>query len=144
MKENEKRESTETLNYKCPFCRGERFIGHQLIRADVVVGQNGDFKENLPGGLEAHIYDAERPYGPFTCIECNAEFDELPILERIKLPRGTFTVLSGKAVERAKELGYGYSHEDNGYTVIGNGRRAFATLDREYNRVYDGKRSFML
>ncbi|WP_251499109.1 hypothetical protein [Otoolea muris] len=29
--------------YRCPFCGSERFIGHQLIRADVYVEGNGEF-----------------------------------------------------------------------------------------------------
>ena len=55
----------------CKTCGNSQFIGHQIIRADVMV--NG----NLSGGLEGHIYDAEKPDGPFTCICCGAEYEEL-------------------------------------------------------------------
>lgn len=80
--------------YRCPFCGSERFIGHQLMRAEVYVGSDGEFDDNLPGGLEAAIYDAGKPYGPFTCTQCGQEFDELPENKLVKLPRGEFTIVA--------------------------------------------------
>lgn len=130
--------------YRCPFCGSERFIGHQILRADIYVGGDGEFEENLPGGLEANVYDSGHPYGPFTCSQCREEFDELPENKQVRLPRGTFTVISGETVRKCKEKGYGYSHEDNGYTVVGNGTRAIAASNQDYNRYYGGQRSFML
>lgn len=62
---------------KCLKCGNDTFIGHQIIRADILVDENGDFCENLPGGLEPHIYDSEKPYGPFTCTKCGAEYEEI-------------------------------------------------------------------
>ena len=61
----------------CKRCQNNRFIGHQIIRADVLVDESGDFVDNLPGGLEAHVYDSMHPYGPFTCTKCGAEYDVL-------------------------------------------------------------------
>lgn len=61
----------------CKHCKNNRFIGHQIIRADILVDESGDFVENLPEGLEAHVYDSEKPYGPFTCTKCGAEYDTL-------------------------------------------------------------------
>lgn len=61
---------------KCQ-CGNTRFIGHQLIRADVITDEHGEFAENLPQGLDASIYDAEAPYGPFTCTVCDREYEEL-------------------------------------------------------------------
>lgn len=61
---------------KCK-CGNDKFIGHQIIRADVIVNENGDFDENLECGLEKAIYDAERPYGPFSCTKCRAEYEEI-------------------------------------------------------------------
>lgn len=58
-------------------CGCNRFIAHQLIRADVYVDERGEFDGNLPGGLEPNIYDAEKPYGPFTCVHCGKAYDEL-------------------------------------------------------------------
>ncbi|MGN0485529.1 MAG: hypothetical protein ACI4HI_18475 [Lachnospiraceae bacterium] len=133
------------MSYSCPYCGSKRFIGHQLIRADVYVGENGEFDGNLPGGLETSIYDSERPYGPFTCLKCDAEFDELPENRRISLPRGHFRLITDKkCIIKFKESGYGYSHEDNGYTVIGDGIRAVAISDADYDRYFGGARSFCL
>lgn len=39
------------LKYRCPFCRSKRFIGHQIVRTEVYVGEDGDFDGNLPNGL---------------------------------------------------------------------------------------------
>lgn len=61
---------------KC-ICGNNKFIGHQIIRADVIVSENGDFDDNLECGLESAVYDAERPYGPFICTICGAEYDEV-------------------------------------------------------------------
>lgn len=62
---------------KCKCCGNDRFIGHQVIRADVEVDDFGAFVGNLFGGLEAHIYDSGNPYGPFTCAKCGAEYEKL-------------------------------------------------------------------
>ena len=61
---------------KCT-CGNDRFIAHQIIRADVIVGADGEFLENVTETLEASIYDSEKPYGPFTCATCGREYDEL-------------------------------------------------------------------
>lgn len=60
-------------------CGSTWFIGHQLIRADVVVDGNGEFLENCEPSLEAANYDAEKPYGPFTCTVCGKEYEELTV-----------------------------------------------------------------
>lgn len=62
---------------ECKCCKNNRFIGRQIIRSDVLVDKFGQFVDNLPGGLEAHIYDSEYPYGPFVCTKCGAEYDTL-------------------------------------------------------------------
>ena len=61
---------------KCT-CGNDRFIAHQIIHADVIVGADGEFLENVTETLEASIYDSEKPYGPFTCTACGREYDEL-------------------------------------------------------------------
>ena len=133
------------VSYQCPFCGSKRFIGHQLIRADVYVDENGDFDGNLPGGLEAAIYDSEKPYGPFTCIKCSEEFNELPARKRVELPRGSFLVIEDvELIKKFKTKGYGYSHGVKGYTIIGNGSRAIAISDIDYDRYFGGQRSFCL
>ena len=62
---------------KCPYCNHNVFVAHQVLYADVLVDENGAFVNNMPDGLEAAVYDCERPYGPYTCNCCGAEFDEL-------------------------------------------------------------------
>ena len=57
-------------------CGNNRFYAHQLVRLDVVVDENCAFDSNLYDNAEAAIYDAEKPYGPFTCTVCNREYDE--------------------------------------------------------------------
>lgn len=61
---------------KCQ-CGNDRFVGHQILRVEVITDEHGDFYENLSCGLEKSIYDAGNPYGPFTCTECGKEYDEL-------------------------------------------------------------------
>ena len=63
---------------KCQ-CGNDKFYGHQIIKADVIVDRCGYFHENLPGGLEASVYDADQPYGPFVCTKCEKEYVDLEI-----------------------------------------------------------------
>lgn len=64
------------MKLKCPVCGNEKnFIGHQVIRADVIVDGDGSFSRNLACGLDAAVYDSGRPYGPFSCVACHHEFD---------------------------------------------------------------------
>lgn len=62
---------------KCKKCGNDTFIAHQLCRMDIMVDESGEFLRNLAGGAEMNIYDAEHPYGPFTCSKCGAQYDEL-------------------------------------------------------------------
>lgn len=56
-------------------CGGKRFMAHQISRHDVIVNEHGDW-------LADHgIYDSETPYGPFTCLTCGQEYDELPKIQ---------------------------------------------------------------
>ena len=130
--------------YRCPFCGSERFIGHQVIRADVYVDESGEFDGNLPSGLEASTYDSSAPYGPFTCVKCSQEFDELPGNKQVKLTGGIFTVVSDEMVQKFKEIGYGYSHEENGYIVVNDGKRAVAVSNYDSDHYYDGQKTVMM
>lgn len=56
----------------CAYCGCKRFIGHQLVRMDVVVDEDNAFIEQHG---ESPVYDSETPYGPYTCEDCGAEFD---------------------------------------------------------------------
>ena len=62
---------------KCKKCGNDTFIAHQICRMDIMVDEFGEFLRNLDGGAEMHIYDSGKPYGPFTCSKCGAEYDEL-------------------------------------------------------------------
>lgn len=63
---------------KCKYCGGERFTAHQLVRMDVIVDGDGEWVQNLhEDDFAQNIYDSERPYGPFQCCGCGAEYDEL-------------------------------------------------------------------
>lgn len=53
-------------------CGGDHFMAHQIIRHDIIVDAKGNFL------ADSGIYDSEKPYGPFTCITCGREYDELP------------------------------------------------------------------
>lgn len=63
----------------CCECGSRRFMGHQVVRMDVIVDENGRFHSNLPGGSEGAIYDSETPYEPFACMICGNEYQALPI-----------------------------------------------------------------
>ena len=58
-------------------CGNDRFYGHQIVRVDVIVDADGSFESNVTDPMENSIYDAEKPYGPFTCTVCGREYDEL-------------------------------------------------------------------
>jgi len=63
--------------FKCPVCGNTKFVGHQVLRAEVIVDGNNNFESNLECGLDAAIYDSSEPYGPYTCTKCGKEVDEL-------------------------------------------------------------------
>lgn len=56
---------------KCK-CGGQCFKAHQTCRHDVIVNEHGTWLE------DSGIYDSETPYGPFTCMNCGQDYDELP------------------------------------------------------------------
>ena len=62
------------MNYKndkkCR-CGNDQFIAHQIARHDIIVNANGNYQKDLG------VYDAEDPYGPFTCTKCGSEYNEL-------------------------------------------------------------------
>lgn len=62
---------------QCRICGKEEFVGHQVIRALVICDGDGGFLSNMTDGLSASIYDSEKPYGPFECNYCGAEYEDL-------------------------------------------------------------------
>ena len=53
----------------CPICGNDKFYAHQKVLMDVVVDNDLDYIS------DGEVYEAERPYGPFTCTLCRTEFD---------------------------------------------------------------------
>lgn len=75
---------------KCPNCGNTHFYAHQLLRMDVIVDTDGEFEESIQESGNMAIYDAEKPYGPFVCTRCGAEFDKIedingPFVKREKI-----------------------------------------------------------
>lgn len=60
---------------KCK-CGCDRFFAHQLLRVEIIVDENGCFDDDVGDTLEESIYDSET-YGPYTCVECGAEYELL-------------------------------------------------------------------
>lgn len=61
----------------CPRCGHRYFIAHQVWYADVIV----DDQNNVIGEADGYpgcIYETGRPYGPYVCVNCRAEYEELP------------------------------------------------------------------
>jgi len=55
-------------------CGGNSFVARQVCRHDIVVNDSNRFIVVL--GQD--IYDAEDPYGPYTCLKCEMVYDDLP------------------------------------------------------------------
>ncbi|MSS38324.1 hypothetical protein [Clostridium porci] len=62
---------------KCKCCGKERFFARQVCRMDVIVDGSNQFIDNVGKNGDVSIYDAETPYGPYTCEACGAEYDDL-------------------------------------------------------------------
>lgn len=56
----------------CPKCGSKKFTGHQIQRWEIEIDDKGNYEDQI------ECYDSESAYGPFTCMGCGAEFDELP------------------------------------------------------------------
>ena len=56
--------------------------------------------------------------------------------DRIRTPRGTFTLVEGEDVRMYKDAGYGLHHHHDQYYVIGNGIRAVAITDSDYKKYF--------
>jgi hypothetical protein len=53
-------------------CGNDKFTAHQVVYHDVTVDEHGTFIK------DEGIYESNTPYGPFTCTECDKEYEELP------------------------------------------------------------------
>ena len=61
---------------KCA-CGSHGFYANQIVRVEIIVDEHGEFLCNREGGLERNIYDAETPFGPYICVRCGKEYNEL-------------------------------------------------------------------
>jgi ribosomal protein L37AE/L43A len=53
-------------------CGNNRFYAHQVNHHDIVTSGNGHYIE------DRGVYYSKAPFGPFTCTECSASYEELP------------------------------------------------------------------
>lgn len=78
---------------KCE-CGNDKFVAHQQCYHDIIVDGNGNFES------DKGIYESNSPYGPFTCTECDKEYEEL------------------KEPDTITCTGCGKSKEENGYCEV--------------------------
>lgn len=62
------------MKMKCK-CGNTTFYGHQEVRMQVIVDEDGDFVANKEDIAES-IYEAGDPYGNFICTNCGQLFDD--------------------------------------------------------------------
>lgn len=63
--------------FTCKKCGSTKFIAHQELLADIIVDGDNQFDRNVDGGLENGVYDCSTPYGPYSCLNCGAEYEKL-------------------------------------------------------------------
>jgi hypothetical protein len=64
----------------CPFCGCDHFYARQLCYHDIIVDNDCNFIS------DEGIYDSEKPYGEFVCMECSAGFEDLNSMRVVNLP----------------------------------------------------------
>lgn len=62
----------------CPTCENTRFFAHQVCHHDVIVDAEGNFED------DTGIYYSGKPFGPFTCVKCGRELEEVFGDERVQ------------------------------------------------------------
>jgi len=59
-------------------CGCDNFYAHQQVYVDVIVDGDNNFLANaVSSNLEYSITEAGKPYGPYTCLKCGREYDDL-------------------------------------------------------------------
>jgi len=76
----------------CPKCGGDEFYASQRCYVDIVVDGFNEFLRNASENGELSVSDAEKPYGPYQCLRCKEEFDNLDSLKEVDLYRFVFIV----------------------------------------------------
>lgn len=62
---------------RCPFCGNDKFYAYQIIKAYVIVDENGKYYCNLPSGLEDTVCAAKEPVGPYQCTHCGKVYKKI-------------------------------------------------------------------
>jgi|GEM_PF-1932670 len=87
-------------------CSHDRFSAHQRCYHNIIVDSDNSFVDNVD------IYDSEKPYGPYSCEKCGAEYDDLDNLYRFIRVR--------------------FHHEDSGFC-----KTTFKTIGKKQQRYYN-------
>lgn len=93
----------------CKKCGCNKFHGHQLVRMDVICTSQG-FEENVHNDISQDIYDSEQPYGPFSCVDCGQEYEDLE-----NLP--DYDLLTKEDIEQALEKNWLQINKEDGEMV---------------------------
>lgn len=57
----------------CPNCGNDEFVANQTVHRYVIVDKSGSFLQTM----NETLYDAEAPYGPYSCSACGFLLDRL-------------------------------------------------------------------
>jgi len=71
----------------CGNCGCNRFTAKQICRVNVIVDDTNTFLDNQEPTMHESIYDAENPFGEYTCVNCYETYDSLPKYDMIKVYR---------------------------------------------------------
>ena len=62
------------MGYVCKKCGSNQFVGHQIIRMNVIVdGANNWISEVTPNAPMIDVYDSGIPYGHYQCCKCGED-----------------------------------------------------------------------
>ena len=63
---------------KC-LCGNAKFFAYQICYHDILVDGENDFLKNVK------LTDVERPCGPYRCMQCNTEYENLEELDGLDI-----------------------------------------------------------
>lgn len=58
-------------------CGCTEFYAHQVCHLDVVVDGDNEWLRNPDNDTDAAIYHSGTPFGPYTCVSCGEEYDDI-------------------------------------------------------------------
>lgn len=61
----------------CLSCNHEEFTASQVCRVSVVVDAKNHFIKNQGKRMEEAVFDADDPYGTYSCVQCGKEYEDL-------------------------------------------------------------------